>query len=680
MMASCSSRLRTGLLATLLCVLPSLAIWPFPSKRFSGNALLNAGSMGIEPETTVLAFGDFNGDQFLDILALGSDRQTLYIYLWDHEGYTFKNSASFKHPERVYNVIPGDFTQDGKLDLLVYSQSAKMSELSVDLYPALPAGGFDMNRISSPTSGLAQPIPMDMNGDLKIDLFGIPSPQDSSSPFKIWQNVWNNSNPHSDVFSITNPKFDGSHCTLANPHSNAAVDLNGDCLADMFLICEDRSSGSKFFQIWVNRKSKGFVLTQQGPLPSGTQAVSFADIDRDGTLDMLFVSCSSVSPATGVGSTCSINIAYNKQLPLCESSSQQSVVNGKRICRPPDDLCTPDQDFKFDLSARADNDAFVRIPFTDIVPATRDLPTAPGLLVMDTTQSPPVPIPLKLGDVNQDGFPDLLAIVVKGTGAQRTRTPYLILSVPCAKGIAGCDNHGNGKRGWQVVKKDADPLYAVEDARSVAFLDMDEDGTLDIMVQRTGDQGRGNVIFVQNNFYYDAFFLKAIVLNGACTSGTCPASDGVDKYHPYGVSYSGATYKYTVLDTSGRRSAAQVGQMPQAAYQSLLTPYVYFGLGRTNNYIENLFVGSTKHTDQHYINMEGVIPNSKVVIIPPVEGDMWRKELYLRPGEWVPWVTVTVVAALIILAILVLVLHLNEKREDELERRRASHHINFDAL
>ena len=111
-----------------------------------------------------------------------------------------------------------------------------------------------------------------------------------------------------------------------------------------------------------------------------------------------------------------------------------------------------------------------------------------------------------------------------------------------------------------------------------------------------------------------------------------------------------------------------VGQMPQAAYQSLLTPYVYFGLGRTNNYIENLFVGSTKHTEQHYINMEGVIPNSKVVIIPPVEGDSWRRELYLRPGEWIPWVTVTVVAALIILAIIVLVLHLNEKVRFLLER------------
>lgn len=63
--------------------------------------------------------------------------------------------------------------------------------------------------------------------------------------------------------------------------------------------------------------------------------------------------------------------------------------------------------------------------------------------------------------------------------------------------------------------------------------------------------------------------------------------------------------------------------------------------------------------------MEGVIPNSKVVIIPPAgnsnsESD-WRRELYLRPGEWIPWVTLTVVVATILLAIIVFVLHLNEK-------------------
>ena len=42
---------------------------------------------------------------------------------------------------------------------------------------------------------------MDMNGDLKIDLFGTPSSSPSSS-FKVWQNVWNASNPQSGAFNV----------------------------------------------------------------------------------------------------------------------------------------------------------------------------------------------------------------------------------------------------------------------------------------------------------------------------------------------------------------------------------------------------------------------------------------------------------------------------------------------
>lgn len=105
-----------------------------------------------------------------------------------------------------------------------------------------------------------------------------------------------------------------------------------------------------------------------------------------------------------------------------------------------------------------------------------------------------------------------------------------------------------------------------------------------------------------------------------------------------------------------------VGQLPQTSYHSLQTPYSFFGLGRTNNYIENLFVGTTVHSKEHFINMEGVIPNSKVVILPSAkEGEAWKRELFLRPGEWIPWVTVTVIVGTIVLAIIVFVLHLNEK-------------------
>lgn len=74
-------------------------------------------------------------------------------------------------------------------------------------------------------------------------------------------------------------------------------------------------------------------------------------------------------------------------------------------------------------------------------------------------------------------------------------------------------------------------------------------------------------------------------------------------------------------------------------------------------------MGSTKHTEDHFIDMEGVIPNSRVVIHPPpgLSEGPWKRELFLRPGQWIPWVTLTVVVATGILAIIVFILHLNEK-------------------
>lgn len=637
--------------------------WPFPKKRFTANSLIDAGTLGLSGDVRIVAFGDFDGDQLLDVLSLGNDQQTVSVHTWRHDSFTFEKTDSFQHPQRISNVVPGDFTHNGKLDILVMSQGN--NQLDLTLYPASISGGFDsQNPLNLPPSAMPQPIPLDIDGDMKIDLLGY---QAGTQALKIWQNVWNNSQPNAPLFELIDPPLPGIKCSLANPHSNAIVDLNGDCLADIFLVC-DEANNRKSFQVWVNNKDAGFSLSRQGMLPPNTQTISLADVDRDGTIDLVFTTCSSVSQSSGLGSDCHINIAYNKQLGLCKSTTDSGVKKGVRVCRPPDDLCTPDPDFKFDF----ENDSlFISFPVSSFLP--KDW----SLLVLDTTHNPPLPVPLKLGDANLDGFPDILLIAAHG----KTHTPKLLWSVQCAGGVPGCAVDGTGRRGFSLATKDVETLEAITDARSGSFLDMDEDGTLDIMIQRSGAAGKGNVMFIQNNFYYDAFFLKAIVLNGACDNGWCYTANGTEKYHPFGVSYSGASYKYTVLDTAGHRSAAQIGQLPQTSYHALGTPYSFFGLGRTNNYIENLFVGTTVHSKEHYINMEGVVPNSKVVILPSAkEGESWRRELFLRPGEWIPWVTVTVVVGTAILAIIVFVLQLNEKREDELERRRASHHINFDAL
>lgn len=169
--------------------------------------------------------------------------------------------------------------------------------------------------------------------------------------------------------------------------------------------------------------------------------------------------------------------------------------------------------------------AFVRIAISSLFPGVSG---SPSLLVLDTTHNPPIPLPIRLGDANLDGYTDLLFIIDSHT-VQDERTPKLVLSVPCARGVAGCSANGSGRRGWKAVTAGAEFLDTITDARGVTFLDMDEDvsknvckdggiiihfrffkGTLDIMVQRTGDGGQGTVLFVQNNFYYDAFFLKAI--------------------------------------------------------------------------------------------------------------------------------------------------------------------------
>jgi integrin alpha FG-GAP repeat containing protein 1 len=56
--------------------------------------------------------------------------------------FTFTNAGSFRHPRQVHNVIPGDFTQDGTLDLLVVADGIAPNTLSMSVYTGNIGGGF----------------------------------------------------------------------------------------------------------------------------------------------------------------------------------------------------------------------------------------------------------------------------------------------------------------------------------------------------------------------------------------------------------------------------------------------------------------------------------------------------------------------------------------------------------
>jgi integrin alpha FG-GAP repeat containing protein 1 len=86
-------------------------------------------------------------------------------------------------------------------------------------------------------------------------------------------------------------------------------------------------------------------------------------------------------------------------------------------------------------------------------------------------------------------------------------------------------------------------------------------------------------------------------------------------------------------------------------------------------------VGASRYPPFHTTDLESIIPNSQLLINPPSPPDNgtsppstvrarsteWRSELYLHPGDWVPWVGAAVVGTVIVLGGVVLGLHEQEK-------------------
>nr|XP_019007302.1 uncharacterized protein I203_00900 [Kwoniella mangroviensis CBS 8507]OCF70763.1 hypothetical protein I203_00900 [Kwoniella mangroviensis CBS 8507] len=702
------------------------AIWPFKEKRFRDEAFIDAGSLGLEDvRGRVAGVGDWDGDQKLDLFTLSQDGKTITVQLWDEDKFTYIPSHTLTLTSTISNIVPRDYNHDGHLDLLVmyvqeddgYWWENKQDKLGMEVFlGGGESGGFQTTPWKLDSSVPAQPIIFDADNSLRPSLIGLAADDEvEGGVLRTWL-------INGTGFALGSPPLSSPDqaCTLANPHSSAFIDIDGDCLPDLVLHCSKPKSNHHSIQIWLNRGSPGYVISKSYDLPRGSGPLSFADmIDRDGSIDIIFPTCKQHSKSTGIGTECNINIAYNKQVPVCSTEGSQMTKEGKLECRGWGDLCQADDGFDFSFDS-SDPD-FTSTPLSTLLSAEEDVNSPSGFLLHPPNQ-PDIPLPLRPGDYNVDGFPDLLLTVhtsIKGgngiLGDKEVNQVKILVNTPCGKNIPGCSVKGT-KRGFKVGSgKSWAALDGIYDAEGASWIDVDDDGSLDIFVQRSGSQIGQRATFIQNNFYHDAFFLKAQVLNGAC-EGKCEPTDGGNSYSALGVSYSGASYKFTVLDTTGHRVAQQVAQLPQTGYHSLHTPYAYFGLGRTNNYVEKLFIGTSLPPGEHFTYLESLIPNSQIIVNPPYpvssEGDTdrslisrseralfnvskrqqtgiapvknrskeWKSSLYLKPGDWVPWVGLSVFGTTVLLGFVVLYLNEREKKEDEKERRRKLHSINFQAL
>lgn len=156
------------------------------------------------------------------------------------------------------------------------------------------------------------------------------------------------------------------------------------------------------------------------------------------------------------------------------------------------------------------------------------MPDASYLVLTDPSFRGTLPNPIRIGDFDKDGYPDLLIVSASSSSAHQGRVS-LLQSIACNRRTCSRPASDAGRRYFQRVEgSKAIALNQFNDAKSAHFIDIDEDGSLDILVQRSGRGGGASrtLSFVKNNYFHDAFFMKTLVGNGAC-DGLCEDANRV---------------------------------------------------------------------------------------------------------------------------------------------------------
>ncbi|XP_061670819.1 T-cell immunomodulatory protein isoform X1 [Syngnathoides biaculeatus] len=550
----------------------------------------------------------------------------------------------------------GDFNADKQTDIFIIREQAELIIFFADSKPPYFKPKVHIRKgILSSDAVLTSVVPGDYDGDSQMDvLLTAQIKQMASSVFIFWgdnqtldMTGWLrlnktfkdqplvmdfNGDMIPDIFGVTDLSTT-EFCTLTNrdpvcqsalsshinmriPHANAFVDLNKDLTADLFLTTE----GPKF-ETWISKDgnfSRETVLPEDSPFSSVGQS-SFADFDGDGYQDHLLPVC--------LDEACQQSAIY-----LAKSGSKEWVP------------------ILSDFQQRGTVWSFV-----------------PG--------NPSHPLSLHLGDYNLDGFPDALVVLRNTSGS--AQQAFLLENVPCTSSALPCQSI---VRMFRVHWEQPD-LAAIPNAITATFFDIYEDGILDMLVMKQVEGKRDLAIHaLKNNFEADAYFVKVMVLSGLC-SNACPGN-----IKPFGVNQPGPYVMYTTVDSNGYLKNASAGQLSQSAHFSLQLPYIVLGLGRSANFLDHLVVGIPRRPGeaQEFRKQEwtAIIPNSQLIVIPYPHNQpsSWSAKLYLTPSNSVLLTAIALIGVCVFILVIIGILHWQEKKADEREKRQEAHRFHFDAM
>jgi integrin alpha FG-GAP repeat containing protein 1 len=579
------------------------------------------------------AFGDFNSDRLTDMVVMRDGRRSVEVLLATEQKVVSSgndpplfiaradSSLECNAPEgKFVSAVPADFDGDGGMDLMVVTKKAASvkvwilwgNQAALDCKAIMPVEL--VNRTSNTTIGFtSEPHVMDYNRDYIADLVFV-----TTEGHRVVVLFSRSRQPPTKqvVLDSCDSKKRCHTDQLKREHSSAFVDLNNDGAADLLLTTQ---AGLELYQ------STGHGLNFHSVVPwpdfgPGTgctvdkcigQAI-FADCNLDGKLDLLLPICFD---------------------PLCSNSSLMQTS----------------------LEAMWHQGEHMQWN-------TMSLELGPfRFLPPDTTESPLRLLAPRLGDVDLDGFPDLLVTVYNtsrnSVPSAGTAETVLLLNTPCGE-LSACHPY------WRQFQ--AQPGYSrgTGPALAAAFFDLYEDGRLDVLLMEQVLPDQVQVTAWTNTTQNsDAYFIKVIVLSGACYHD-CP--DHNSQYVPYGTNSGGQSIGYT-----SQRAGAEVfasyspvaAQMTQTSHFALQLPYTIFGLGLAPNFVDYMWVNisaSAHHT------WPQIIPNSQLYVIPypPDKPEQWDVKLIIFTSKNIVITGLSMIGVCAFVSCVIVALHLRERRQD----------------
>jgi len=419
------------------------------------------------------------------------------------------------------------------------------------------------------------------------------------------------------------------------PHSNAFIDINGDLMADLILTMKAKDGGYLLvvaehndFEPSVVPDEMPFKKVQTIGLNSTTFGefkeigqISFVDFDNDQRVDAI--------------------------IPVVHANGNTSL-------------------WLFDWATNS---------FKDISP------NWDGHQILSADNQAGVPLRIHLGDYDQDGYVDGVAVVIKD-GAKQVA---LLKNDPTSSDPESQDK--NRKFTLDLTKTG----NINGDVRLASFFDAYDDGFLDILVMTSTNEGNQIDCF-QNQLGIDATWIKAMVYTGFCGQLSGPGeafpecSDDSSKL-ALSLPVVGASVTMNTTRGDGKQQSVAAGLLTQLTHFSLQMPTTIFGLGRSPNFVDRIAIGLSpvlNHTtgDAHSKVFEQTIPNSAVVINPHplTQPSQWRAFIYVTPSSAMLETGIVLSVVFALLAILVGLLHLKEKREDQKEKLVEMQRFHFDAM